>query len=72
MTALVPLGDSIRINPRGHGSRVGLGFLGNGDAFPLRDLLGIGASGTGITLNDWPSRSPATIRGTSVIKLCGR
>ena len=40
-TAHAPLGDSIRINPRGHSSRVGLGFLGNDDAFPLRDLLGI-------------------------------
>ena len=25
----------------------------------------IGGSGTGIELNDWPTRSPATIRGTS-------
>jgi RNA-directed DNA polymerase len=31
-----------------------------------------GGLGTGIVLNDWPTRSPATIRGTSVIKLCGR
>src|SRR6516162_162430 len=40
-TALAPLGDPIRINSRGHSSRVGLGFLGNDDAFPLRDFLGI-------------------------------
>ena len=29
------------VYPRGHGSRVGLGLLGNDDAFPLRDLLGV-------------------------------
>jgi hypothetical protein len=27
---------------------------------------------TGITLNDFPTRSPATIRGTSFIRLAGR
>ena len=31
-----------------------------------------GGTGTGIVLNDWPACSPATIRGTSVIKLSGR
>ena len=29
------------VYPRGHGSRVGLGFLGNDEAFPLRGLLGV-------------------------------
>ena len=32
----------------------------------------IGGSGTGIELNDLPTRSPATIRGTSFIKLSGK
>jgi hypothetical protein len=31
-----------------------------------------GGSGAGIALNDWPTRSPATIRSTSFIKLSGR
>ena len=29
------------VYPSGHSSRVGLGLLGNDDAFPLRDLLGV-------------------------------
>ena len=32
----------------------------------------IGGLGTGIVLNDWPTRSPAMIRGTSNIKLSGK
>src|SRR6202040_3640527 len=40
-TALAALRASVRVYPRGHGSRVGLGLLGNDDAFPLRDLLGV-------------------------------
>ena len=39
---------------------------------PLAPLRMTGGSGTGIAPNDWPTRSPATIRGTSDIKLCGR
>jgi hypothetical protein len=31
-----------------------------------------GGSGTGMTLNDFPTRNPAAIRGTSLIKLSGR
>src|SRR5882724_6888264 len=31
-----------------------------------------GGSGTGMALNDLPTRSPATIRGTSLIKLSGK
>src|SRR5271169_6408158 len=40
-TALAALRASVRIYPRGQGSRVGLGLLGNDDAFSLRDLLGV-------------------------------
>src|SRR6202140_4430463 len=39
--ALTALRASVRVYPRGHGSRVGLGLLGNDDAFPLRDLLAV-------------------------------
>src|ERR1700729_3666855 len=39
--ALPAVPASVRVYPRGHGSRVGLGLLGNDDAFPLRDLLGV-------------------------------
>jgi hypothetical protein len=39
---------------------------------PLAPLRMIGGLGTGIVLNDCPTRSPATIRGTSDIRLCGR
>src|SRR5450759_6019015 len=40
-TALAALRASIRINPSRHGGRVGLGLVGNDDAFPLRNLLGV-------------------------------
>ncbi len=39
---------------------------------PARSLRIIGGSGTGNALKDFPTRSPATIRGTSFIKLSGR
>src|SRR5271169_5824678 len=40
-TAPAALRASVRVYPRGYGSKVGLGLLGNDDAFPLRDLLGV-------------------------------
>src|SRR5476651_1105553 len=40
-TALAVFRASVRVNPRRHGSRVGLGLVGNDDAFPLRNLLGV-------------------------------
>ena len=39
--ALAPLRAPVRINPRGHGSRIGLCFVGDDDAFPLCNLLGV-------------------------------
>ena len=38
---LAALRASVEVYPRGHGSRVGHGLLGNDDAFSLRDLLGV-------------------------------
>src|SRR5271169_2309748 len=40
-TALAALRASVRVYPRGHGSRVGLGLLGNHDAFPPGNLLSV-------------------------------
>jgi DNA-binding protein HU-beta len=40
-TALAPLRAPVRINPRGHGSRTGHCFVGDDDAFPLCNLLGV-------------------------------
>src|SRR6202162_5296712 len=40
-TGLAALRASVRVYPRGDSGRVGLGLLGNDDAFPLRDLLGV-------------------------------
>jgi threonine dehydrogenase-like Zn-dependent dehydrogenase len=40
-TALATLFVSIRINPRRHRYRVGPGIIGNNEAFPLRQLLGV-------------------------------
>jgi hypothetical protein len=36
-TALAALRAAVRVNPRRHGGRVGLGLVGNNDAFPLRN-----------------------------------
>ena len=40
-TAPAALAVSVRINPRRHRGRAGLGLFGNDEAFPLRDLLGV-------------------------------
>ena len=40
-TALAAFRASVRVYPCGHSSRVGLGLLGNDDAFPLRNPLGV-------------------------------
>ncbi len=39
--AIAALRASVRANPRRHGGRVGLGLVGNDDAFPLRNLISV-------------------------------
>src|SRR6516164_7215253 len=40
-TALTAFRPPVRVNPCGHGSRVGLDLVGNDDALPLRNPLGV-------------------------------
>jgi hypothetical protein len=40
-TALAAFFASVRVNPRGHRSRVGPRIIGDDEAFPLRQLLGV-------------------------------
>src|SRR5450756_563285 len=69
--AIEALRASVRGNPRRHGGRVCLGLVGNDDAFPLRDLLGVQhLCRTYRFGGDLPSRFTASFLGRMLVEKC--
>ena len=60
---------SVRVNPRRHRSRTGLGLVGNDEAFPLRDLLGVQQLGRANRFGfSFPAVSPSAFLGACSLR----